>query len=98
MNPKGARDMEKHGELLFNGQSIEKALNDLLFSKSEPQVYKPEPAQKSIRDQLADRIEKKIARLRYLMHRTRKRRKKVKLAWRVATLCEIADTRKEVAG
>ncbi|QYY44744.1 hypothetical protein ACKE5C_19320 (plasmid) [Aneurinibacillus thermoaerophilus] len=92
------RNTNGNGMLLFNGQPVEKALNDLLFSKSQAQVYTPEPAPKSLQEQMIERIENKIARLRYLMNRTRKRRKKRKLAWRVVALCEIADAMKEAAG
>jgi hypothetical protein len=84
--------MEKHGELLFNGRSIEKALNDLLFSKSEPQAYEPVKEIKPVSP-----IEKKISRLRYLMRRTRKRRIQVKLAWRIIELYELLDIEDEVA-
>jgi ubiquinone biosynthesis protein COQ9 len=85
------RNTNGNGMLLFNGQTIEKALNYLLYSKSQAQVYTPEPAPKSLQEQLIERIEKKIARLRYLMNRTRKRRKKVKLAWRILGLYDQLD-------
>jgi hypothetical protein len=93
MNRKGARDMEKQGELLFNGQSIEKALNDLLFSKSVALEYEPISSKK----EPVSPIEKKISRLRYLMYRTKKRRKQVKLAWRILRLYELLDIEDEVA-
>jgi hypothetical protein len=78
-----------NGTLLFNGQSIEKALNDLLFSKSEAQVYEPK------RKVQLSSTEKKIKRLSYLMRRTKNSRIWRKLGWRINSL---SDTREEVAG